>query len=120
MYGLGDSGRLWYLTSDEALIQSFGIAKSKIEPSLYFKLDATGNLCLTLVFQVDNYVYTGTQEQLDLFEGCLQSEFKVGELHRRSFEVYGCELKQFDDYSIQLTQKNKMKELLSLEIPVCA
>ncbi len=36
-YGLADSGRLWYLTSDTALTDEHGLKKSKLEPTLYYR-----------------------------------------------------------------------------------
>lgn len=40
-------------------------------------------ILFVLVSQVDNYIYTGTIEEIQSFENVLQSEFQVGELKRK-------------------------------------
>jgi len=110
-YGLVDSGRLWYLTSDSALTQKFGLSKSKLEPTLYFRIDPSAGLSFVMVSQVDNYIYCGTPEELDAFEAFLTSEFQVGELKRNNYDVMGCEIRRTKDGQCQITQSLKMGEL---------
>ncbi len=110
-YGLADSGRLWYLTSDSALREKFQLSKSKLENTLYFRKTPAGDLCFVLICQVDNYVYAGETKQIREFEKFLQSEFDVGELCHNSFMVYGSEFCQHSDKSVTLTQCKKLQEL---------
>jgi len=110
-YGLADSGRLWYLTSDSAIVEKFGATRSKLEPTLYYSKNKEGNLSFLMVAQVDNYIYAGDQDNLKKFETFLHSEFDVGELEHESFKVFGCEINQMENYSITITQNAKMLEL---------
>eukprot|EP00171_Calliarthron_tuberculosum_P001736 IDg1736t1 len=56
-YVLADSGRLWYLTSDQALCDDFKL-KSTLEHTLYYRKDKYQKLIFILVSQVDNYIYS--------------------------------------------------------------
>lgn len=104
-YGLSDSGRLWYRTNDEALLNKYHLTRSEFEPTLYFRKSNSDELAFTLVVQVDNYLYCGTDEELAKFDNFLQSQFKIGSLERDSFPVLGCELTQDANGSITITQK---------------
>ena len=115
-YGLADSGRLWYLTSNVALCQKFGLKKSTLEPTLYYHKDAHENLKLLVLVQVDNYIYTGVEDQMLLFESFLQSCFNIGSVERGSFHVYGCEIEQDSQGSIKLSQKSKLSEIANMDI----
>jgi len=79
-YGLADSGRLWYLTSDSAIVEKYGAIRSKLEPTLYYSKDSAGQLAFVMVAQVDNYIYAGDPSHLEKFERFLRKEFDVGEL----------------------------------------
>lgn len=43
-YGLADSGRLWYRTNDDALVNIYNLTRSRYEPTVYFIKDAHGKL----------------------------------------------------------------------------
>lgn len=104
-YGLADSGRLWYRTNDEALLNNYDLTRSLFEPTMYFHKDDSDMLDFLLVVQVDNYLYCGTQQELARFEQFLQAHFKIGSLERDQFPVLGCELIQASDGTIDITQK---------------
>ncbi len=110
-YGLADSGRLWYLTSDAALREAFGATRSRLEHTLYYRRNDTGALSFVLVAQVDNYVYAGTPSEITAFESFLQEEFHVGELEHGRFVVYGCEIEQHTDMSATVRQRAKLAEV---------
>ena len=44
------------------------------------------------------------------FERFLKSELRIGEHERNTFNVYGCEVTQYDDKSISITQDSKLDE----------
>lgn len=104
-YGLADSGRLWYRTNDDALVNLYHLTCSKYEPTLCYHRDDHGKLDFILAVQVDNYLYSGTPKELTRFESFLQTHFKIGSLERTTFPVLGCELQQSHDHSIQITQQ---------------
>lgn len=104
-YGLADSGRLWYRTNDKALQDVYKLNRSSYEPTLYYHKTEEGQLDFILVFQVDIYLYSGTNIELTRFENFLRSYFKIGTLERESFSVLGCELAQEKDGSITISQE---------------
>ena len=110
VYGLVDSGKLWYITSNDALTSKGGLTKSKFEPTLYYRKNGS-ELVFLLVTQVDNYIYCGTNDEIKRFENFLQAEFDIGELKHKSFTLYGCEIHQSTDMSITLSQQAKIESL---------
>eukprot|EP00171_Calliarthron_tuberculosum_P022319 IDg22319t1 len=110
-YGLADSGRLWYLTSDSALTKLCGLSRSNLEHTLYYRKNAFGKLSFILISQVDNYVYSGEPSEMRQFEHFLTARFHVGERMHNNFTVYGCELSRHSDYSLTVTQRDKIKKV---------
>lgn len=109
-YGLVDSGRLWYRTSDHSLLTDGHLTRSRFEPTLYFK-GVIDMLAFVLVAQVDNYIYAGPKEELQSFEGFLPRRFRIGALDRKDFAVMGCEILQTAEGSIVLTQRSRSDDL---------
>lgn len=109
-YGLVDSGRLWYRTSDHALVTEYKLTRSCYEPKLYYKL-FDEKLAFILVTQVDNYIYSGSETEVSSFEKFLQSRFNVGTLDRNQFRVLGCELEQQVNGTVVLSQKTRLNEI---------
>ena len=120
-YGLVDSGRLWYRTSDSALISEHHLLRSKYEHTLYYKKDANQSLSFLLATQVDNYIYTGIEKEIKSFEKFLQHRFKVGTLERCNFNVMGTEINQTPSRTITLTQKARLdtidENILTIDPP---
>lgn len=114
-YGLTESGRLWYLTSYQALTADFGFTRSRYDPSLYYKKQ--DKEMLILVVQVDDYLYAGTPALSSEFESFLQKQFHVGTLESRSFDIMGARLQQHPSGHVTLNAKEKLDavELLSCE-----
>lgn len=108
-YGLVDSGRLWYLTSDDAL-RRYGLKRDSREYTLY-REESTGSVSLIVLAQVDNYIYTGTRRAMDDFEEYLTNRFQVGEKLRNNFKVYGAEIVTDEKGNIQLSQNKQLSEL---------
>ena len=88
-YGLTDSGRLWYLTSNDTLIKEYGLVRSRYDYSFYHGHDQYGHLDLALAIQVDDYVYCGSPERMAGFEGFLGRMFDVSKFARRNLNVMG-------------------------------
>lgn len=115
-YGLVDSGRLWYLTSNSALCSTYGLERSAYEPTLYNSRSEDGSLSLIVVVQVENYIYSGTTKAMEQFEMFLQTTFDVGEIDRNNFDVYGATISRLQDGSIIVDQKKKLKKLEELNL----
>lgn len=110
-YGLTDSGRLWYLTSNHDLIHKHGLTRSRYDHTLYYSTNTDGILDFVLVVQVDDYLYGGTPERMESFEGFLKDTFTVSKLARSNLSLMGCDITQHSDYSITLSQSKKMADL---------
>eukprot|EP00171_Calliarthron_tuberculosum_P004551 IDg4551t1 len=102
---------LWYLTSDAALRNEFGLTKSRLEQTLYYRKDHAQQLSFIVLIQVDNYLYAGTSSEILDFEKSLCATFDVGEQEHSRFFIYGCEVNQSLDHSITMTQLHKIQEL---------
>jgi len=111
-YGLTESGRLWYLTSDSSLTKKFGLIRSKYDPTLYYSKNDSGMLDFLLVTQVDDYIYTGETAQVEDFEKFLRSEYDVGSLSHKTFNVMGAEVSQDDGFNIRLTIDSKLQTIV--------
>eukprot|EP00171_Calliarthron_tuberculosum_P003113 IDg3113t1 len=81
----------------------------------------SNNLIFVVLIQVDNYIYAGIETEISSFEHSLCAEFDVGEEEHGNFLVYGCEIEQSYEFSITMTQLQKIQELpdklVSLETP---
>jgi len=114
-YGLVDSGRLWYLTSNAALCNEYGLKRSAYESTLYYERNKDGNLELLVVVQVDNYIYTGCNNNMNRFEKFLRAAFEVGEIERNSFDIYGAHLSRNSDGTAVVSQLQRLAELADIE-----
>jgi hypothetical protein len=93
-YGLVDSGRLWYLTSSKALRQ-FGLSCSSLD-SCTWTLKKDNGICLIVLVQTDNYLYTGLPGHIARFEQFMSQKFKVGSIEHDVFKVYGMSITPHD------------------------
>ncbi len=110
-YGLTDSGRLWYLTSNDQLVQKHGLTRSRLDYTLYHSCDDDGRLDFIRAVQVDDYLYAGTPKRMEAFEAFLKSTFDVSKFARRSLSLMGCNIEQSKDYSIVLSQKHMLDDI---------
>lgn len=110
-YKLVESGRLWYLKSKQALIVSHGLKRSTYDHTLYYAHIANGNLEFMLATQVDEYLYTGTEERMKALEQFLKASFEVTKLARSNRALMGCVITRSDDGSIKMSETETMAEL---------
>lgn len=111
-YGLTDSGRLWYLTSYEALTTHYGFEQSKLDPSLYLR--TSGSSTLILVVQVDDYLYAGSPELASNFEEFLHQQFQIGSMEGNSFTIMGARLEQTQTGRITIDASEKLDQIKPL------
>lgn len=64
VYVLTDFERLWYLTTDFELKEGFGLNESKLDITLCYSQDISEVADFILVAQVDDYLYTETEERM--------------------------------------------------------
>lgn len=110
-YGLTESGRLWYLTSNTALIHKHGLTRCKYDHTLYYAINDLGVLEFILAVQVDDYTYSGTPARMQAFEEFLRRTFEISKIARRSLSLMGCTITQDDDFSVTLSQESSLQAL---------
>ena len=64
-----------------------------------------------LAVQVDDYVYTSTENRLNEFEQFLSKSFDVGDFSRQSFTVMKAHLTQHRDHSITLSYDHSLEDI---------
>jgi hypothetical protein len=111
-YGLVDSGRLWYLTSSKAMRQ-FSLSCSSLD-SCTWTLKGGNNVCLIVLVQTDNYLYTGLSGHISRFEQFMSQKFNVGSIEHDSFKAYGMSITARDGgFIVDQNSKNVDLELYS-------
>jgi hypothetical protein len=104
-YGLGDSGRLWFLTSFRTL------KAQKLRPCPYdLTVFASNDSTLYVTTQVDSFIYTGTEESMEAFAHYMKSQFQLSELEFDNFSVFGT-LFTRNNCGITMSQGDKINEL---------
>lgn len=112
VYGLADSGRLWYITSDNVLTAPFRLKRSEFESTLYSKKQPTSQLLeFNSVSKVANYLYCDSPDATRSFKNFLQKIFGIGELGRHLFIAFGCEIGQIPDWFIVDTHFTKANSI---------
>jgi hypothetical protein len=92
-YGLVDSGRLWYLTSSKAMRQ-VGLSCSSLD-SCTWTLKEGNNVCLIVLVQTDNYLYTGLSGHISRFEQFIpQKNSKSAVLNMIRLRFMVCQLRR--------------------------
>jgi hypothetical protein len=109
-YGIVESGRLWFLTAFRAL-EAHDLRPCPYDQTL-FKLD---DYSLFVTTQVDNFIFTGSNQAMDGFASYMAGCFKLSELDYDNFSVYGTVFRR-DKFGIHIEQGSKIKELVEYPI----
>jgi Reverse transcriptase (RNA-dependent DNA polymerase) len=105
-YGLVESGRLWFLTAFKAL------EAHELQPCPYDKtLFKLKDCSLFVTTQVDNFIFTGTDQAMDGFSAYMSTRFELSELEFDNFSVYGTVFNR-DKAGIHIGQCEKITELV--------
>lgn len=91
-YRLTASGRLWYLNSNDVLINRHRLTRSKLDYTIYYSLDANQHLKFIPAVYVDDYMYTGTEIDMETFEAFLRSTFDASKFACGSLDIMGCKI----------------------------
>nr|KYP48429.1 Retrovirus-related Pol polyprotein from transposon TNT 1-94 [Cajanus cajan] len=82
LYGLKQSGRIWYNRLSEYLLQE-GYKKDPICPCIFIKRSKNG--FTIIIVYVDDINIIGTPEELSKEIDCLKKEFEMKDLGRTKF-----------------------------------
>ena len=109
-YGLCDSGNLWYDTSATKLRQ-YGLLQSPLDPTVWTK-QKHGTVCLLIVVQVNNYIITGPDSEIDSFASYLEKCLVMGKREYDTFDFFGMRLTRDPDRSVILDSADKISDLV--------
>ena len=112
IYGMKDSGRVFWRTLRERALQS-GWKENFVFKALY-QLHKDGKLIGMFISHVDDLLWACTPEAEPSMQAILDS-FKVGKIEEGSFRYCGKELVQDDDYSITVRCEHTTNKLGSIK-----
>lgn len=101
-----EPGRLWYMTSQEALTQRFGFKQLSLDPTRYMR-GREGKRLMSVV-RVDNYLYAGSPVLASKFRQFMQNQFFIGSTEARCFSKIGALLVQTNAKRITIDARAKL------------
>lgn len=108
-YGLGDSGKLWYMTSSKKC-EEFGLEATALDKTLWI-LRRNSRVVLVMVVQIDNYIITGEPQVCAELINFLESTFTIGTKEFDSFSFYGLKVTK-DKSGVTLDMTEKKEDLI--------
>ena len=128
VYGLSDAARMWYNMVKETIAAS-GIQKCPHDDSLFY-LMKEGKLTGIMAIHVDDFMFSGNSQFLELLENGIMKQFIVGSWLKENFSFLGLQVQQNPDdkvvylsqhkyileevHIIQLTQRRKAQKNYAL------
>lgn len=104
LYGLCDSGDLWYATMDEHFRNDLKLDQGKLDPALY-ALNPGENLKGLVATYVDDLLYAGRTEMRELTEKT-KREFEMDKDEDLPLEFTGIFIRKGDDVPFTIDQKS--------------
>lgn len=113
VYGLNDAARVWYLTGRNFLLE-LGCIQLKTDPAGFYWY-YEGQLEGVFLMHVDDYLWGGSNNFVNLVISKLCSKFMIGQQSSEVFKYIGLEIKQ-DKKGITLSQNEYMKTVQPIQI----
>lgn len=85
--------------------------RSQYDYILYYSTDDNRKIDFLLVVQVDDYVYTGTEDRMNACQTFLSATFEIVTFGCGSFSVMGCTITQREYFSIVVSDDKEMMDL---------
>lgn len=108
---LTNSGRLWYPTLIDVLVNRHSLTWSKLDYTLYYPCDVNQRLKFIFAIQIGDYMYTCTESELKIFGAFLESTFDISKYVRGKLEVIGCKIPRQQVGSIKIPQDRMLRKL---------
>ncbi|CAJ1367944.1 unnamed protein product, partial [Effrenium voratum] len=102
-FGLKDAPRMWSLALSRVLAAA-GVLPTRVDPQLYVKHNALGELLILLSVHVDDLKITGRHDEVDALLALLNKEFDQLKLEVDNFTHLGIKHKLLDDGSREVSQ----------------
>ena len=115
VYGLADAPRSFYLKLRDELLK-LGVKQSSADHGLYF-YHRNGRLQGIIVCHVDDMLWAGTELFKSGIICALQDSLSFGSQENTAFRYLGIDLRQHEDFSIELSQSSFAKSIQSIECP---
>ena len=109
VYGLTDASLSWYKRVKSVLTECGGVM-SKVDPSVFYWTDSTGEVCGILACHVDDFIWGGTDKFENEVISKIRSVFKVGKESTETFQFCGIDL--FSDGESTYMSQDKYAESL--------
>ena len=109
-FGLKDAPRMWSLALSRVLAAA-GVLPTRVDPQLYVKHNALGELLILLSVHVDDLKITGRHDEVDALLALLNKEFDQLKLEVDNFTHLGIKHKLLDDGSREVSQDHYVAEL---------
>ena len=113
VYGLNDAARVWYETGKKFLLE-LGCIQLKTDPAAFYWYH-DGQLEGVFLMHVDDYLWGGSNNFVNLVISKLCSKFMVGQQSTEIFKYIGLEIKQ-DKKGITLSQNEYLKSVQPIQI----
>ena len=113
LYGLVDAAKQFYNSVREELA-SLGVKQSKIDPSLFFKVE-NGEVIGALITHIDDFMHCGNKLFDDTVMKPLIARFVAGKQENTNFKYIGFEIKQ-NSNETTLDQGKYINSLESIQI----
>ena len=113
VYGLNDAARVWYETGKDFLLE-LGCIQLKTDPAAFYWYH-NGQLEGVFLMHVDDYLWGGSNNFVNLVISKLCSKFMVGQQSTEIFKYIGLEIKQ-DKKGITLSQNEYLKSVQPIQI----
>ena len=119
-YGLTDASRMWYDRVNEVLIQG-NYQRSSVDPALYFKYGKDGDVVGIILCHVDDFLYSGTENEINFIEQLTKKNFEVRTIEDKLFVFCGFEIEVIDvgndgEFKISFSQPGKISNITPVKI----
>ena len=119
-YGLTDASRMWYDRVNEVLIQG-NYQRSSVDPALYFKYGNNGDVLGTILCHVDDFLFSGTENETALIEMFMKKNFDVRTIEEGLFVFCGFQIEVIDvgkdgEFKISFSQPGKISNINPVKI----
>ena len=115
LYGLPDSGRIFYLHYKTALLAE-GYNKSAFDNCLFYRITPTETTYL-IVYVDDTFIFINSQANIDSVITSLGKHYEVT-LDREATTFFGLHLAHNTDGTVTITQPKLLAKLFSLHPPL--
>lgn len=111
IYGLTDASRMWYDRVDEVLVQD-NCKRSSVDPALYLKYSNNCDLVGIILCHVDDFLYSGTDDEIALIESFTKKNFEVRKIEENMFMFSRFEIEIIDMNNNGVPSVNQERSLI--------